>query len=119
MPNRNLTSDELKRADMLLDEIRERLLQLSAGDPAVLFAYRRKIAKELIYDERGKPMFRRALKLRKMGEQGGLCARCREPLPNRGAVLDRIEAMTGYTPENTRLLCPPCDVAIQAERGYH
>jgi UTP:GlnB (protein PII) uridylyltransferase len=54
MPNRNLTSDELKRANALLADIRERLDSLAAGDPLLLFAYRRKVAKELGYDERGR-----------------------------------------------------------------
>jgi hypothetical protein len=58
------------------------------------------------------------LKVRKRGEQVGLCAQCQEPLPSWGAILDRIEAMKGYTPENTRLLCPACDAAVQAERKY-
>ena len=81
-------------------------------------AYRRKIAKELQYDERGKPGERRIVKARKIGEQGGKCARCHEVLPEKGAVLDRIEAMPGYTVENTRVLCPKCDGEVQRERGY-
>jgi hypothetical protein len=118
MPNRNLTAAELEKANALLSCIRARLIELSGDDPAALFAYRRKIAMELTYDERGKPMHRRALKARKMGEQDGLCARCDEQLPEKYAVLDRLDAIAGYTPENTQLLCPGCDVAIQGERGY-
>jgi hypothetical protein len=76
VPNRNLTSVELQKANDLLTQIRKRLIELAAGDPAALFAYRRKIAKELIYDERGKPMLRRALKARKFGEQHGICPHC-------------------------------------------
>jgi hypothetical protein len=34
------------------------------------------------------------------------------------SVLDRIEAMKGYTAENTRVLCQPCDTTVQIERGY-
>ena len=52
MPNRNLTPDELERANELLADIREQLTKLAVGDPLLLFAYRRKIAKELGYDER-------------------------------------------------------------------
>jgi hypothetical protein len=118
MPNRNLTPEELGKANVLLLDLTERMKYLSGGDPELLFAYRRKIAKELTYQERGKPMHRRALKAHKMGEQGGLCAICKEQLPDRGAVLDRIEAMAGYTPENTRLLCPSCDTAVQAGQRY-
>jgi len=33
-------------------------------------------------------------------------------------VLDRLEAMPGYTLENTRLLCPECDKKVQTERRF-
>jgi len=49
MPNRNLSADELKRANELLADIRKRLADLASADPLLLFAYRRKIAKELGY----------------------------------------------------------------------
>jgi hypothetical protein len=42
MPNRILTSDELKLALELLAEIRGRIETLAAGDPQLRFAYRRK-----------------------------------------------------------------------------
>ena len=119
MPNRQLTDDE--RATLfapLITEVRARLHELSAGDPALLWALRRKLAKELGYDERGKPMHRTMLKMRKRIEQQNRCALCRGDLPEPGAVLDRLEAMKGYTVENTRLLCPPCDTEEQQRRGY-
>jgi hypothetical protein len=94
------------------------LNELSGQDAALLFAYRRKIAKELGYDERGKPMLRRMLKARKMGEQKGICPICSKPLPEKYAVLDRLDGMAGYTPENTRLIHPECDTKIQLGRGY-
>ena len=98
--------------------VRESLQQLSSGDAELLWALRRKLTKGLSYDERGKPMHRKVLKAQKRGEQRNLCARCSSELPEKNAVLDRIEAMKGYTRENTRLLCPACDVAVQEERGY-
>lgn len=52
MPNRNLTPDELKRANELLADIRERLANLAAGGPLLLFAYRRKVGKELGYSHK-------------------------------------------------------------------
>ena len=58
MANRNLDAEELKRAHSLLEEIRGKLETLAGGDPHLLFAYLRKIYKELIYSERGKPMAR-------------------------------------------------------------
>ncbi len=118
MPNRNLTADELSKANELLSAIRDWLDTLAADDPALLFAYRRKIAKELTYDERGKPAHRRKLKEAKRREQQGRCATCSRPLPERGAVLDRHDALLGYTEENTRLICHECDRRIQASRGF-
>src|SRR6266571_4100481 len=100
MPNRQLTEREL--ADLfapLLAEVRNRLTTLSGGDSKLLFALRRKLAKELSYDERGTPMQRRYLKALKRGEQGGKCAICKRDLPEKNVVLDRLEAMDGYTPE--------------------
>ena len=102
MPNPRLTPQQLELARALLDEVRERLRVLSGGAPELLFAYRRKVAKELTYDERSKPMERRRLKLLKMKKQGGVCPLCNEALPDRGAVLDRARAIDGYTAANTR-----------------
>ena len=62
MPNRNLTANELREANDLLTDIRVRLTSLAADDPLLLFAYRRKVVKELGYDERGKPAARAILK---------------------------------------------------------
>jgi UTP:GlnB (protein PII) uridylyltransferase len=62
MPSRVLTNEELGKARELLDDIRQRLLTLSNDDKDLLFAYRRKIGKELIYDERSHPSVRRKLK---------------------------------------------------------
>ena len=118
MPNRNLSDHELQQASALLNEIREKLLALSAGDSALHFAFRRKVYKELSYDERDKPMVRRRLKALKWSSQNGLCAICREPLPDKYTVLDRLNAVDRYAELNTRLLCPSCDVKNQQSRGY-
>ena len=118
MPNRRLAADELIVARAVLKRLRARLVALSAGDEDLLWALRRKIFKELIYDERGKPMQRRALKLVKRMQQGGKCALCRRRLPKAYCVLDRLVAMKGYTVKNTRLLCPACDTRVQKERRY-
>ena len=118
--NRQLTQEELATLfQPLFEDVKGRLSALSRGDAALLWALRRKLAKELSYEERGKPTERKLVKAQKRGEQGGKCAGCQEPLPEKGAVLDRLEAMKGYTLENTRLLCPSCDRAVQEERGYH
>jgi hypothetical protein len=118
MPNRRLSSEELVRATALLESIRERLRELAGEDGELLFAYRRKVYKELIYDERNKPMVRRRLKALKREEQGGICPLCKKPLPATYCVLDRFVAAAGYTAENTQLICPECDVKTQASRRY-
>ena len=118
MANRTLTLDELATANSLLADIRHKLVSLSSGDDALLWALRRKVYKELTYDERGKPMERRKLKESKWKAQRGICPTCEKPLPEKYCVLDRLEAMRGYTPENTRLICGGCDTRLQAEKGY-
>jgi|HubBroStandDraft_2_1064218.scaffolds.fasta_scaffold2576589_2 hypothetical protein len=37
MPNKNLNDEELKHANHLLANVRERLISLAAGDPLLLF----------------------------------------------------------------------------------
>ena len=118
MGNRRLNDDELENARRLLEYVRRKLMALSGGDKDLLFAYRRKIYKELIYDERSKPMVRRKLKKTKFTEQNGKCAICEEPLPDKYSVLDRLKAADGYTTENTRLIHQNCDTSAQAAKGY-
>lgn len=118
MSHRRLTPTEAATANALLSEIRERIATIAAGDEAVVWAVRHKIYKELMHEERGKPLARRVLKEAKRKAQGGLCTVCHEQLPEKNSVLDRLEAMKGYTMENTRLLCPSCDTRLQAEKVY-
>ena len=117
--NRQLSPEERERLFApLIGMVRERLDALSGGDPELRFALNRKLFKDLSYDERGKPMERKILKALKRGEQGGLCTECRKALPETDAVLDRLSAMGGYTADNTRLICSPCDRRIQHGRGF-
>src|SRR5215472_13895888 len=116
MPNRNLNADELGHANSLLAEIRERLDALAGGDRLLLFAYRRKIAKELQYDERGKPGARGKLKALKWGLQDRRCAECGEELPLKYSELDRKVASDGYTEENTELVHAACHQKRQAAK---
>ena len=111
-------ADELKLASALLAEIRTKLNQLAGNDPLLLFAYRRKVYKELIYDERGKPADRGKLKALKWGQQNGRCAHCGEELPLKYSELDRREAADGYTVENTDLVHARCHQARQEAKGY-
>jgi hypothetical protein len=68
MANRQLTDNERKTLfEPLISEVRERFKDLSKGEDDLLWALRRKLTKELGYDERGKPMHRKMLKLKKNG----------------------------------------------------
>lgn len=118
MANRQLSKQEIELANTLLAEIRSSLEELSKGDKDLLFAFRRKVFKELMYDERSKPMVRRKLKDQKWKEQRGLCAICGKDLPIRYTVLDRLNAVAGYTKENTRLIHRECDAKHQEEKGF-
>ena len=119
MANRRLTPQELTELfKPLIEEVRGRLETLAAGDTELHWALCRKLAKELFYDERSKPLERRKLKALKRADQENRCAVCSEQLPEKYVILDRLEAMKGYTAENTRLLCEICDPIIQVERGY-
>ena len=118
MANRTLSPSELVIANTLLVDIRSKLEAMSGDDASLLWALRRKVYKELTYDERGKPMERRKLKESKWKLQRGICPACGNSLPEKYCVLDRIEAMKGYTHENTRLICAPCDARLQADKGY-
>ncbi len=118
MPNRHLSEQELAIANRILSRVRKMIEKEADGAADLLWALRRKVAKELSYDERGKPMDRRKLKAVKRALQGGKCAMCKRKLPARGAILDRKKAIEGYTEANTRLICEKCDKATQAKRGY-
>jgi hypothetical protein len=118
MPNRNLDAEELKHANALLFNIREQLKTLAGDDRLLLFAYRRKVVKELGYDERGKPGARGKLKSLKWGLQNRKCAECSEELPLKYSELDRKNAADGYTEENTELVHAKCHQARQAAKKY-
>jgi DNA repair exonuclease SbcCD ATPase subunit len=118
MPNPLLTPTQLLQAQRILADVRHRLSEASAGDAELLFALRRKVQKELIYDERNKPAHRNRIKRLKRIEQDGRCPVCGDSLPEKYAVLDRFEAVKGYTIQNTRLIHQKCDTRLQAEKGY-
>jgi ribosomal protein L44E len=119
MGNRRLNPQELAGLfKPLIEEVRAKLETLASGDPELHWALRRKLAKELVYDERSGPSARRKLKALKRQEQKNRCAVCSGELPEKYVTLDRLEAMRGYTAENTRLICEACDRKIQIDRGY-
>lgn len=118
MPNPRLNETQLKQAHKLLARIRKDINSLAHKNAELIFAFRRKIYKELMYDERSKPMERKKLKDKMWKKQKGICPLCKQELPEKGAVLDRREAIKGYNEENVRLICPACDTKIQEERSY-
>ena len=119
MANRRLTKDEINRLfKPLIDDIRNRLNELSGNDKELIWALRRKLVKELGYDEKGHPMLRKKLKVLKFKEQNGLCAICGKELPEKYSELDRFEAMNGYTPENTRLVHKDCHIKVHESKNY-
>jgi uncharacterized protein with PIN domain len=118
MPNRQLTPNEREAAKKILVDTKERISEVSKDDANLEWAMRRYIYIRLQHGERGTAMTRRALKIKLRARQNNLCPLCNKQLPEKGAVCDRIEAMKGYTEENTRLLCPACDNKVQEQRRY-
>src|SRR5687768_17529869 len=111
MSNRRLTDDEREHGKRIVAEVRQRLREFAGGSYTLEWALRRYVHNRLIFDERGTPIERQALKRKLRERQGNKCARCGDTLLERGNVLDRMEAMWGYIPSNTRLLCYACDWA--------
>jgi hypothetical protein len=119
MPNPQLTKEQIKtHFTPLFQRVVGDLVQLAGGDEGLLFALRRKLAKELTYEERSGPSVRKRLKRLKREAQKNICPVCRHLLPPRYCVLDRLEAPKGYTMENTRLICDACDRQIQEDRNF-
>ena len=115
---RRLTKEEQKIGHELLSRFRDLMAVVSEEDADLMWALRRFIYTRLMHDERGTPMQRKKLKASKLSSQNGECFLCGTSLPVRGAVLDRLVAMAGYTEANTRLLCKPCDDEVQAQRRF-
>lgn len=117
-PTRRLTPTErTEKANPIIAKLREMIRQAAMGDAELEFAIRRRVWNKIGQDERSLKD-RIALKKLQRTKQDGKCATCNEPLPKKGAVLDRLKTMDLYTEENTRLLCPKCDSRIQEERRY-
>jgi hypothetical protein len=119
MPNPQLTADQ--RAQLfapLFDHVKAELARLAGVDVRVHWALRRKLAKELVYLERGTPTHRKRLKEKKYVEQVALCAICGRILPYKNTELDRIDAFGGYTSKNTRLVHHACHIADQKRKKY-
>jgi hypothetical protein len=113
-----LPEDERAKVLVLLAKLRAELLEASDGNEEILFSMKRYIAKRLEFDERGTPTQRRKLKDQKLKSQHGLCAVCKDKLPETGSELDRFRAIDGYTAHNTQLVCHACHHKVQEERGF-
>jgi len=119
MANPQLTAEQRKNLfGPLFLSVKQELERLAAGDARLLWALRRKLAKELEYLERGTPSYRKRLKEQKYSDQVAFCAICGDILPFKDIDLDRIEAYLGYTRENTRLVHHKCHRAEQAKKKY-
>jgi hypothetical protein len=118
MPNRRLSNEERARLAPLISEIRSTLREIAGSDEALFWALRRRVWVQLQFEERGTPAQRAALKKQKRVEQNNRCKECSEPLDVSFIVLDRHDAMLGYTTQNTQLLCQKCDRAKQATLKY-
>ncbi len=62
---RRLTDAERKHAQQVLEQTRNLLQDAASGDKALLWALRRYVYIRLQHDERGKPLQRKILKLKK------------------------------------------------------
>jgi hypothetical protein len=118
MPNRKLSPVEISAAVKLHCSIRKRLDKISAGDPELVFALRRRVIVKLSHDERGTPAHRNKIKRLKRAEQNGMCPLCSKELPLKYAELDRFSASAGYTMENTRPVRHDCHIQDQKAKAY-
>jgi len=114
----SLSDEDRAKAIAILEDVRRQFAEVTGDDRMRMFQIRRYILKRLEFDERGTPTQRRKLKDAKRKSQRGLCAMCGVELPERGAELDRFNAIDGYTAGNTQLVCHVCHQKADAERGF-
>ena len=81
--SRRLTETEQAMGRHIVESVRRRISRATKKDLARVWAMRRYVYTRLIYDEKGTPMQRRILKMKKMISQKGLCAICRRKLPKK------------------------------------
>lgn len=119
MANPQLTKEQRTQLFApLFERVKVELDALSGGDARLMWALRRKLAKELVYIERSTPAARNKLKALMWGKQNGNCALCSQPMPQKGSELDRFEAYLGYVESNVRLVHHECHIKDQAGKGY-
>lgn len=114
-----LSGPSLDEARAILEQARTQIRKAAGNNQELEFKIRRYIYIRLSYDERGNPLTRKRLKVRKYDEQNGLCGLCSKPLGKIAySDLDRIKASLGYTPTNTRLVHSACHHDQQRDKGY-
>jgi len=119
MANPRLTNEQ--RTELfapLFERLKAELYALSRDDARLMWALRRKLAKELVYIERSTPAARNKLKALMWAKQGGNCALCSQPMLQKGSELDRTEAYLGYVESNVRLVHHDCHIKDQKDKGY-
>jgi len=102
----------------LLELVKVELHSLSGGDARLMWALRRKLAKELVYMERSTPAARNKLKALMWKKQNGNCALCNQLMLQKGSELDRFEAFFGYVESNVQLVHHECHIKDQEGKGY-
>ena len=112
-----LTEEQREKVLPILAAVRTAIENASAGDTDIQHQMRRYISKRLEFDERGTPTQRRKLHELKWKRQRGICALCPEPLPEKGAELDRLITTDGYTEANTRLVHHACHLKVHEQKG--
>ena len=119
MANPRLTKEQREQLFApLFERVKADLYTLSSGDARVMWALRRKLAKELVYIERSTPKARNKLKALMWSKQNGNCALCGNPMQQKSSELDRFEAYPGYVESNVRLVHHECHNKDQADKGY-
>jgi hypothetical protein len=119
MANPQLTKEQREQLFAPLFEcIKGELHRLSDGDARLMWALRRKLAKELVYIERGTPAARNKLKALMWEKQRGNCALCNKQMLQKNSELDRSEAFLGYVESNVRLVHHECHIKDQEDKRY-
>ena len=119
MANPQLTKEQRAKLFVpLFERVQADLQALSGSDAPLMWALRRKLAKELVYLERSTPAARNKLKALMWAKQDGNCALCRQPMPQKGSELDRFEAYLGYVESNVQLVHHECHIKDQASKDY-
>jgi len=124
MNNGRMSQPEIEHARDILANVRQQISKAANGNQRLEFAVNRYVYKNLMYSERGTPAHRTKLKLAKLEDQQGKCTYSACPFPDRPLrkedepELDRIDAVLGYTSQNTVLVHHECHRLSQKSKGF-